>query len=62
MSKFKNLLVIFVILGITGWIRLPIEQKLAEDLHELKLVPPRLSLEERSRLKQKAFIATYGSL
>ena len=62
MSKFKNLLVIFVVLAITGWIRIPIEQKLAEKLHEHKLVPPRLSLEERARLKQKAFVATYGSL
>lgn len=41
---------------------MPIEQQLAEELHELKLVPPRLSLEDRSKLKQKAFVVTYGSL
>ncbi len=62
MAKLKNVIVILIVLAITGWSRMPIEQQLAEDLHELKLVPPRLSLEDRSRLKQKAFIATYGSL
>jgi tetratricopeptide (TPR) repeat protein len=41
---------------------MPYEQKLSEDLHALKLVPPRLTLKDRTRLKQKAFIATYGSL
>jgi len=62
MAKFTNLLVILVVLAITGKIRMPFEQKLAEDLHAHKLVPPRLTLKERSRLKQKAFVATYGSL
>jgi len=62
MSKIKNILVILIVIAITGWIRLPIEQKLADDLHKHKLVPPRLSLKERARLKQKAFVATYGSL
>lgn len=62
MKNLKNIIIILLVLAITGKIRMPIEQKLAEELHSHKLVPPRLSLEERSRLKQKAFIATYGSL
>ena len=62
MKNLKNIAVILLVLAITGKIRMPIEQKLAEELHAHKLVPPRLSLKERSRLKQKAFVATYGSL
>ena len=62
MKKLLNIVVILAVLGVTGWLKMPYEQKLSEDLHALKLVPPRLSLKDRSRLKQKAFIATYGSL
>jgi tetratricopeptide (TPR) repeat protein len=62
MNRLINLVVILAVLGITGWLRMPYEQKLSKELHRLKLVPPRLSLEQRSLLKQKAFVATYGSL
>ncbi len=62
MNKSLNIVVIIAILGVTGWLRMPYEQKLSDELHRLKLVPPRLSLEDRTRLKQKAFVATYGSL
>ena len=62
MNRLINIVVILAVLGVTGWLRMPYEQKLSKELHELKLVPPRLSLQDRSRLKQKAFIATYGSL
>lgn len=62
MKTIINTIVILATLAITGWLKMPFEQRLAEQMHELKLVPPRLSLEERSKLKQKAFIATYGSL
>ncbi len=61
-NRWINLLVILTVLGVTGWIRMPYEQNLSKELHRLKLVPPRLSLEQRSLLKQKAFVATYGSL
>ncbi len=62
MNRLINIVVILAVLGVTGWLRMSYEQKLSKELHELKLVPPRLSLKDRSRLKQKAFIATYGSL
>ncbi|MFT5904895.1 MAG: hypothetical protein ACI9E1_000483 [Cryomorphaceae bacterium] len=62
MNRLLNIIVILAVLGVTGWLRMPYEQKLSKELHELKLVPPRLSLQDRSRLKQKAFVATYGSL
>ncbi len=62
MNRMINIVVILLVLGITGWIRMPYEQKLSEDLHRLRLVPPRLSLSDRNLLKQKAFVATYGSL
>ena len=62
MRPLLNIIVILAVLAVTGWLRMPYEQKLSEELHTLKLVPPRLSLEERSKLKQKAFVATYGSL
>jgi len=62
MRTLFHIVVILLVLGFSGWSMMPYEQELAEDLHSLKLVPPRLSLEDRSRLKQKAFVATYGSL
>ncbi|MGJ8656287.1 MAG: hypothetical protein ACSHX6_07540 [Akkermansiaceae bacterium] len=62
MRNLKNIIVIILVLGVTGWLRMPFEQKLSEELHTLKLVPPRLTLKDRTRLKQKAFVATYGSL
>ena len=62
MKRLLNIVVILAVLGVTGWLKMPYEQKLSEELHALKLVPPRLSLKDRSKLKQKAFIATYGSL
>lgn len=62
MNRLINIVVILAVLGVTGWLRMPHEQKLSKELHKLKLVPPRLSLEQRSLLKQKAFVATYGSL
>ena len=62
MNRLINILVILAVLGVTGWFKMPYEQNLAEELHRLKLVPPRLTLNERSLLKQKAFVATYGSL
>ncbi len=62
MKPLLNIILILAILAVTGWLRMPYEQKLSEELHALKLVPPRLSLEDRSKLKQKAFVATYGSL
>lgn len=62
MNRLLNIVVILAVLGVTGWLRMPYEQKLSEELHARKLVPPRLSLEDRTRLKQKAFVATYGSL
>lgn len=62
MDKLINIIVIIAVLGVTGWLRMPYEQSLSEELHKLKLVPPRLSLEDRTKLKQKAFVATYGSL
>lgn len=62
MDQLKNIIVILCVLGVVGWLKMPYEQKLSDELHALKLVPPRLSLEDRSRLKQKAFVATYGSL
>lgn len=62
MQKLQNIIVIIIVLAVIGWLKMPYEQKLSVELHSLKLVPPRLSLEDRSRLKQKAFVATYGSL
>jgi len=62
MNRLLNIVVILAVLGVTGWLKMPYEQQLSEEMHALKLVPPRLSLKDRSRLKQKAFVATYGSL
>jgi len=57
-----NTVVILTVLAITGILRMPYEQKLSEELLELKLVPERLNLESRLALKQKGFAAGFGSL
>ena len=62
MNRFLNIIIILAVLGVAGWLKMPYEQKLSKELHARKLVPPSLSLKDRTRLKQKAFVATYGSL
>lgn len=61
-KTLTNMLVILVVLGITGAIRLPFEQKLSEEMREAKLIPPRFDMEARAQLKQKSFAAAFGSL
>jgi len=59
--NFINLIVIITVLVITGIVRMPYEQRLAEELLEKKLIPERLNLESRLALKQKGFTAGFGS-
>ena len=61
-KTLTNILVITGVLGITGALRLSFEQKLADDMKEAKLVPPRFDMETRAKLKQKGFAAAFGSL
>ncbi len=56
-----NIGFILVVIVITGIIRMPIEQKLTEELLEKKLIPERVTLENRLALKQKGFTAGLGS-
>ncbi|MEO1856973.1 MAG: hypothetical protein ABGY95_06360 [Rubritalea sp.] len=50
------------VLACAGWLRMPFEQKLSEELAEAHLLTPSFDQESRASLSQKAFVASFGSL
>ena len=57
-----NSIIILSVLLITGYARLSFEQKLNEEMLELKLIPKSYDMDTRIALKQKSFAAGIGSL
>lgn len=55
-------LVVLSVIACVGWLRLPYEQRLSEELTEAQLLSPSFDRESRASLSQKGFVASFGSL
>jgi tetratricopeptide (TPR) repeat protein len=65
MKRFKtirNLLVIAGGLMVTGYLRMPVEQRFTEDLRERKIVQPRIESDAWSEMGQTSLAGTFGGL
>ena len=62
MKLALNLLVVFAVLAVAGWLRMPLEQRLSQQLSEAHLLTPSFDRESRASLSQKGFVASFGSL
>lgn len=65
MSGFKtvrNLVVIAGVLAGTGYLRMPVEQKFAEDLQERRIMPPAIKSEVWSEMGQTSLAGAFGGL
>lgn len=61
MKRFVQILVSLAFLAVMGWLRMPLEQSLSEDMRARQILPPLFDLQSRAELKQKSFAASYGS-
>lgn len=65
MRRFKttrNLIVIAIVLAVTGYLRMPKEQKFMEDLRERKIAHPQIDSEIWSKMGQTSLAGTFGGL
>ena len=65
MSGFKtlrNLIVTAGVIGVTGYLRMPVEQKFAEDLQERRVMPPPIKGEVWSEMSQTSLAGAFGGL
>ena len=65
MKRFKtlrNLIVIAGVLAGTGYLRMPYEQKLTEDLRERKIMQPRIQSKAWSEMGQTSLAGAFGGL
>ena len=57
-----KLLGVLAVLACFGWLRMPFEQRLSQELTEAHLLSPSFDRESRASLSQKGFVASFGSL
>ena len=57
-----KLLVVLAVLACVGWLRMPFEQRLSQQLTAAQLLSPSFDRESRASLSQKGFVASFGSL
>lgn len=62
MSNLLKAVVVLAMLAIVGWLRMPYEQALSENLQQEHLLTPSFDTESRASLSQKGFIASFGCL
>ena len=54
MKLFRNLSVVLAAIILTGFLRRPFDDRLAEDMQERNLLPPPIALDTREELGQTA--------
>lgn len=62
MKSILKFLVVLVVLVFFGWLRMPFEQRLSQQLTDAHLLSPSFDRESRASLSQKGFVASFGSL
>ena len=65
MSGFKRVRNVIVIGGVlvgTGYLRMPVEQKFAEDLQERRIMPPAIEAEAWSEMGQTSLAGAFGGM
>jgi len=62
MKSALKFLVVLAVLTFFGWVRMPFEQRLSQQLTEAQLLSPSFDRESRASLSQKGFVASFGSL
>lgn len=62
MQTFLKLIVVLVTLSLIGWLRMPVEQQITNQLKAAHILTPSFDMESRASLSQKGFVASFGSL